>query len=81
MAQKDLIRAVELNPRLTGARLILARSYLRERNLDLARQEIKEVFGQEKEEAKAALKKALELNKELPGHKEAQHTLADMSYD
>ncbi len=81
MAQKDLIRAVELNPILIGARLILAGSYLRERNLDLARQEIKEVLGQEKEEAKAALEKALDLNKEFPGHKEVQQALADMSYN
>ena len=46
LARKDLIRATELNPRLIGARLILAEFYLKERNLDLAKQQLKVVLEQ-----------------------------------
>lgn len=40
LAEADLLKAVELNPRLLDARLILAESYLRDKNKDLARQQI-----------------------------------------
>jgi tetratricopeptide (TPR) repeat protein len=40
LAEQDLVKAIELNPRLLDARLILAESYLRDRNKDLARQQI-----------------------------------------
>ena len=40
LAEQDLLKAIELNPRLLDARLILAENYLRERNRDLARQQI-----------------------------------------
>jgi tetratricopeptide (TPR) repeat protein len=40
LAEPDLLKAVELNPRLLDARLILAENYLRDRNKDLARQQI-----------------------------------------
>ena len=39
-AQQELVNAVDLNPRLLDARLALAEFYLRERNQDLARQQI-----------------------------------------
>jgi len=40
IAEADLLKAIELDPRLYEARLILAESYLRDRNKDLARQQI-----------------------------------------
>ena len=40
MGQQDLLKAVELNPGLLDARLILAEFYLNDRNADLARQQI-----------------------------------------
>jgi tetratricopeptide (TPR) repeat protein len=40
MSQQDLLKAVELNPGLLDARLILAELYLKERSADLARQQI-----------------------------------------
>jgi len=40
MGQQDLLKAVEFNPRLLDARLILSEFYLNERNADLARQQI-----------------------------------------
>ncbi len=40
LGQQDLLKAVELNPGLLDARLILAEFYLNERNADLARQQI-----------------------------------------
>jgi tetratricopeptide (TPR) repeat protein len=40
MGQQDLVKAVEFNPRLLDARLILSEFYLNERNADLARQQI-----------------------------------------
>lgn len=40
MGRQDLLKAVELNPGLLEARLILAEVYLNERNADLARQQI-----------------------------------------
>lgn len=40
LAQQDLLKAVELDPRLLDARLILAEFYLRERNKSLAREQI-----------------------------------------
>jgi tetratricopeptide (TPR) repeat protein len=40
LAEPDLLKAVELNPRFLEARLILAETYLRGRNKDLARQQI-----------------------------------------
>ncbi|MCD6298402.1 MAG: tetratricopeptide repeat protein, partial [Deltaproteobacteria bacterium] len=40
LAEQDLLKAVELNPRLLEARLILGESYLRQREKDLARQQI-----------------------------------------
>lgn len=40
LGQQDLLKAVELNPGLLDARLILAEFYLSERNADLARQQI-----------------------------------------
>jgi len=40
VGQQDLVKAVELNPELLEARLILAELYLNERNADLARQQI-----------------------------------------
>ena len=40
MGQQDLLKAVEFNPGLLDARLILAELYLNERNADLARQQI-----------------------------------------
>lgn len=40
MGQQDLLKAVELNPGLLDARLILAEYYLNDRNADLARQQI-----------------------------------------
>ena len=40
LAQKDLLKAVELNPRLVDARLLLAEFYLRVRDQDHARQQI-----------------------------------------
>jgi len=40
MAESDLLKAIELNPNLLDARLILAEAYLRERNKKLARQQI-----------------------------------------
>jgi len=40
LAEPDLLKAIELNPKLLEARLILAEAYLRERNKELARQQI-----------------------------------------
>ncbi len=40
VAEADLLKAIELDPRFYEARLILAESYLRDRNKDLARQQI-----------------------------------------
>jgi tetratricopeptide (TPR) repeat protein len=40
LAQQDLLKAVELNPRLLDARLLLADFFLRERNQDLAREQV-----------------------------------------
>ncbi len=40
MGQRDLLKAVEFNPGLLDARLILAEFYLNERNADLARQQV-----------------------------------------
>jgi tetratricopeptide (TPR) repeat protein len=40
LAEQDLVKAVELNPGLLEARLILSEFYLRGRNQDLARQQI-----------------------------------------
>jgi tetratricopeptide (TPR) repeat protein len=40
MGQQDLVKAVEFNPGLLEARLILSEVYLNERNADLARQQI-----------------------------------------
>jgi tetratricopeptide (TPR) repeat protein len=40
LAKQDLLKAVELNPRLLDARLILAEFYLRERDQNLAREQI-----------------------------------------
>ncbi|RJR50568.1 MAG: tetratricopeptide repeat protein [Desulfobacteraceae bacterium] len=40
LAEPDLLKAIELNPKLLEPRLILAESYLRERNKELARQQI-----------------------------------------
>jgi tetratricopeptide (TPR) repeat protein len=40
MGQQDLLKAVEFNPGLLDARLLLAEFYLRDRNADLARQQI-----------------------------------------
>jgi tetratricopeptide (TPR) repeat protein len=40
LAQNDLVKAVELEPRLIDARIILADFYLRDRNPDLAREQI-----------------------------------------
>jgi tetratricopeptide (TPR) repeat protein len=40
LAEPDLMKALELNPRLLDARLILAETYLRQREKDLARQQI-----------------------------------------
>jgi tetratricopeptide (TPR) repeat protein len=40
LAEQDLLKAVELNPRLLDARLLLAEFYLRQRNQDLAREQI-----------------------------------------
>ena len=40
LAEQDLLKAVELNPRLLDAKLLLAEFYLRQRNQDLAREQI-----------------------------------------
>jgi Tfp pilus assembly protein PilF len=40
LAEQDLLKAVELNPRLLDARLILAEFYVRGRNQELAREQI-----------------------------------------
>ena len=40
MGQQDLLRALEFNPGLLDARLLLAGFYLKDRNADLARQQI-----------------------------------------
>lgn len=40
LAQQELVKTVELNPRHLDARLILVETYLRERNKELARQQI-----------------------------------------
>ncbi|MFC1823267.1 tetratricopeptide repeat protein [Thermodesulfobacteriota bacterium] len=40
LAEQELLKAVELNPRLLNARLILAEIYLREKNKQLAREQI-----------------------------------------
>jgi tetratricopeptide (TPR) repeat protein len=40
LGQQDLLKAVEFNPGLLDARLILAEFYLNDRNVDLARQQI-----------------------------------------
>ncbi len=40
LAEPDLLKALELNPQLLEPRLVLAETYLRERNRDLARQQI-----------------------------------------
>jgi tetratricopeptide (TPR) repeat protein len=40
LGRQDLLRAVEFNPGLLDARLILAEFYLKERDVDLARQQI-----------------------------------------
>ena len=44
LAEKDLVKAVELNPRLIEARLLLAERYLRQRDKDLAREQIDAVL-------------------------------------
>ncbi len=44
LAEQDLLKTVELNPRMLDARLILAETYLRERDKDLARQQIEQAL-------------------------------------
>jgi tetratricopeptide (TPR) repeat protein len=40
LAEQDMLKAVQFNPRLLDARLLLAEFYLRQRNQDLARGQI-----------------------------------------
>ena len=40
MAQQALLKAIELNPQLMAARLILAEFYLRERDREMARRQL-----------------------------------------
>ncbi len=44
LAEPDLIKALELNPRLLDARLILAEAYMIKREKDLARQQIEQAL-------------------------------------
>jgi tetratricopeptide (TPR) repeat protein len=44
LAEKDLVKAVELNPRFVEARLILAEGYLREKDKGLAREQIEDIL-------------------------------------
>lgn len=44
MAERDLVKSVELDPRLINARVILAERYLRERHKNLAREQINAVL-------------------------------------
>ncbi len=44
LAEKNLVKAVELNPRLVDARILLAERYLRQRNNTLAREQVDAVL-------------------------------------
>jgi tetratricopeptide (TPR) repeat protein len=44
LAEPDLVKSLELDPRLLDARLILAETYLRKRDKDLARQQIEQAL-------------------------------------
>jgi tetratricopeptide (TPR) repeat protein len=46
MAEQDLLKAVELNPWMLESRVILGELFLRDRNLDLARQQIEPALKQ-----------------------------------
>jgi tetratricopeptide (TPR) repeat protein len=46
LAEQNLVKAVELNPQLLNARLLLGETYLRERNEDLAREQIEAALRQ-----------------------------------
>lgn len=69
LAEKDLVKAVELNPRLTDARLLLAERYLRQREKNLAREQIDAVLKLAPRHVKGLmLKGSLEL---LEGNRKA----------
>lgn len=44
LAEKDLVKAVELNPRLVDARVLLAERYLQQRNMNLVREQVEWVL-------------------------------------
>jgi tetratricopeptide (TPR) repeat protein len=73
LAMKEMVRAVELNPRFTDARVILAEGYLREREKNLAREQIDAILKLSPDQVKALmLKGRLEV---LEGNTKAAETV------
>ena len=56
LAKSSLLKATELNPNLVEARLILADFYLKERDKDLAREQIESVLKNSPENAQALIR-------------------------
>jgi Tfp pilus assembly protein PilF len=73
LAERDLLKAVELNPGLFDAKLILADIYLRGRNQELARQQIEACLKMEPEDIRVLMLqgKLKILQKDVAGAEEA----------
>jgi len=82
-AKQSLIEAVELNPRLLGARLILARIYLRQGEILLAREQTEEALKQYPEDLKAlSLQGALKIQeKDLQGAEAVYKRVVELAPD
>lgn len=57
LGERDLVKSLEIEPRLIDARLILAERYIRERNNDLARDQIAAVLKQSPHNVKGLMLK------------------------